>query len=343
MKKQLTSKNKQKVKVKKLALPIVASLFLFTLIIIGTISSSFDSLAGNSVINGHICPDGYNLSYDECINEKEAVKLGDVNFDSKIDNNDILLIDSHLKRETLLISQAFNAADVNGDGIVTKEDKENILSSIKGVKKVIGYACPDSYTLDGTTCSISKKASKIKHNSDVVVGDAIYYNNSYWFILSNNDDYVTAIKSEPLNSEELLNYGIYNNSMYYSGGCKNNSCNDYNGSDIKVVLDSYSEAITNDLKEVNGYKIRLITIEELLSFGFVDKTGTLYYEMNKNTPYWLGADGKEYWVMNSLKNHLNNTFMVVDYNDNSYVYESSVNSTLGAIRPVINLYKRAIK
>ena len=63
-------------------------------------------------------------------------------------------------------------------------------------------------------------------------------------------------------------------------------------------------------------KIRLISIEELTRFGYVDKTSSKYYENSTSTPYWLSANDGDYWVMNSSSNSLNKTFMVFDYNSN---------------------------
>lgn len=351
MKKKLPSlKKKNKLNTKKLMISIILVVIIFTVIYFNFINGDLSNLMGNSVINGYICPDGYKLNGSMCISELQATRLGDVNDDGSITLEDINLITSHINNTMLLTSQNFAAADVNKDGKLTNEDSNKIKFYIeKKDKSLNSYVCPDDYKLKNKKCTLEKKASKIKKNESYEVGDAVLYNNEYWYVLSNNDDYITVLKDKPLTASELGKYAInngedYGNIMYYNNNtCTNNrDCNDYNKSDIKVVLDSYIVSINDDLKEVNGYKIRLITIKELISLGFKDNTNTLYYEMNETTPFWIGTNGGEYWTM-PFNNTANNTFLVSDYNNNSYVYESNTSNTLALVRPVINLKKSAIK
>lgn len=352
MTKKLNSpKVKVKVKTKKLVLPIIASLFFFTLLIFGTFNSDIKNLMGNSVIDNYICPTGYNLENNKCIKRIEPTKLGDVNGDNKIDNQDVLLIQEHINGQTLLTSQKFRAADIVNDGRVNVEDVNKLRYYLeKNTIKISGYVCPSEYVLKEGKCYIEKEKIEVKNNGDYKIGDAIKYNNSYWYVISNHQDYVTLVKKEPLTKDQLGKYAINNNGEYYnimyysdSSCVNNNTCNNYQYSNIKVVLDSYVVSIADDLKEVEGYKIRLMTIDELVNLGFIDNSNTLYYETSKTTPYWVGSNGDEYWVMNSKINNLNSTFMVVDYNDESYAYEVNTYSNLGKVRPVINLLKSAIK
>lgn len=151
-----------------------------------------------------------------------------------------------------------------------------------------------------------------------------------------------------MTSNELGKYATkdnlkYNNVMYYKQVCSNNKCNDYNLSDIKIVLDNYILNIADDLEEINGFKIRLITLSELSRLGFIDNSNTKYYESTIKTPVWASSNGKEYWVMNNKDNTDNKSFIVTDYNNSSYIYETEVNQTLGLVRPVINLKKNKIK
>lgn len=350
MKKKLPSlKKKNKLNTKKLMLSMIFIVIIFTLLYFNFFDGNLSDLMGNSVINGYICPDGYKLNGNMCISELQATKLGDVNDDGSITFEDINLITSHTNNTMLLTSQNFAAADVNKDGKITNKDSDKIKKYITIKDKSLNsYVCPDGYKLKNKKCTLEKRAEKIKKTDPYEVGDAVLYNNEYWYVLSNNDDYITVLKDKPLTASELGKYAInngedYGNIMYYNNNCTNNNdCNNYNKSDIKIVLDSYIVSINDDLKEVNGYKIRLITLDELVNLGFKDNTNTLYYEMNDTTPFWIGSNGGEYWVMPS-NNINNNTFVVSDYNNNSYVYESSTDNTLALVRPVINLKKSAIK
>ena len=351
MVKKLNSKKpKVKVKIKKIILPVVASLFFFVIILFGTFNSDIKNLMGNSTLSNYICPTGYQFENNKCIKEISATKIGDVNEDNVIDNKDILLIQEHIDGATLLTSQNFKAADVTNDGRIDKEDKNKLNYYIEKDNSIIsGYVCPDEYNLENSKCYTKKAAISVKNNGKYEVGDAIKYNNSYWYVIKDQDDYVTVIKKDPLTKDQLGKFATnnqdgYSNIMYYSdSNCINtNNCSKYENSNIKVVLDSYIVSIANDLKEVDGYKIRLITINELVKLGFIDNSNTLYYEPSKNTPYWISSNGNEYWVMNSNNNTLNNTFMVVDYNNQSYAYEVGTYNTLGKVRPVINLLKSAI-
>ena len=92
-----------------------------------------------------------------------------------------------------------------------------------------------------------------------------------------------------------------------------------------------------------GYKIRLITIEELSKFGYIDKTSSNYFESTSNTPYWLNDTIGDYWIMNSNNNTVNKSFIKVNYNHNGYIYEVNAYDTLARVRPVINVYKSALK
>ena len=342
---------KVKVKVKKIVLPVVASLFFFAILILGTFNSDIKNLMGNSTTGNFICPTGYELRNNKCTKEIEATKLGDVNEDNVINDQDVLLIEEHINGTTLLTSQKFKAADITNDGRVNVEDVNKLKYYLeKDSTKISGYVCPDEYSLDKNKCYIEKEKIQVKNNGEYEVGDAIKYNNSYWYVISSHNDYVTVLKKDPLSSDQLGKYAInnngeYNNIMYYSdSNCvSNNTCSNYQYSNIKVVLDSYMVSIASDLKEVDGYKIRLITINELANLGFIDNSNTLYYETSKTTPYWISSNGDEYWVMNSNNNSLNNTFMVVDYDNESYAYEVSTYNNLGKVRPVINLLKSAIK
>lgn len=337
---------KQKNKVKKIAYPVVAACFLLAIVLTISLSPNMLGLMGNSVVNNYICPDNYSLEGTSCNITIDAYKKGDINLDGKIDDDDVLYLNNHLNGVSLLINDNFIAADITGDNKISTDDLSELKMYLSGMNNITEYFCPSDYDIEGNKCFKSENAIFVS-NSDYNVGNAIVYNGSYWYVLESTDDYLTLLKKDSLTVNELSNYAINDTQalMYYGkNDCtNNNTCNLFSESNIKIVLDSYKQLIDADLKEVNGYKIRLISIEELTRFGYVDKTSSKYYENSTSTPYWLSANDGDYWVMNSSSNSLNKTFMVFDYNSNSYIYETNTYNTLAKVRPVINVYKSAIK
>ena len=300
-------KTKVKVKTKGLGLPIVASLFLFVVMIGITMNGDLLSLMGNSVTNKYICNEGYELSGNRCKIEISAEKIGDINGDGVIDNQDKQLLVDYLDSNDNSVT-INKVADVTGDGKVDNSDLNKFRFYLGGITSIDGYVCPNSYELDNNKCIKYELATKISNNYKL--GSAVYYNDSYWYVLRNNNDYVTLLKRDTIS--EAINYDEYN---------------------INNILNDYTSNISDDLKEIDGSKIRLINLNDLKKLGFVDKTNTSYYE-GINTPYWIGYVNKEYWV--------DDAFILVNYDNNNYAYKASYD-TLAYVRPVINVYKSKLK
>lgn len=300
-------KTKVKVKTKGLGLPIVASLFLFVVMIGITMNGDLLSLMGNSVTNKYICNEGYELSGNRCKIEISAEKIGDINGDGVIDNQDKQLLVDYLDSNDNSVT-INKVADVTGDGKVDNSDLNKFRFYLGGITSIDGYVCPNSYELDNNKCIKYELATKISNNYKL--GSAVYYNDSYWYVLRNNNDYVTLLKRDTIS--EAINYDEYN---------------------INNILNDYTSNISDDLKEIDGSKIRLINLNDLKKLGFVDKTNTSYYE-GINTPYWIGYINKDYWV--------DDAFILVNYDNNNYAYKASYD-TLAYVRPVINVYKSKLK
>lgn len=100
----------------------------------------------------------------------------------------------------------------------------------------------------------------------------------------------------------LVRYNASETCGFLKGGDSNSlvesSCNNqYDDSKIQFLLNNYKNASLNDLdlKEVNGSKIRLITVQELHN--------NLFFENNKiteKTPLWV-YEGASYWTLIQLK------------------------------------------
>ena len=312
-----TIKSNIKVKVKKkgLVLPVCATIFFFAVIIGVTMNNDLISLMGNSVTNEYVCNDGYKLSGNKCVISIDAYKLGDINYDGIINNSDINILNDYIDNNKNVVGTELSVADVTQDGKLTKDDVNKMNFYLAGVSSanIKGYVCPNGYELNDNKCI--KEESAVLVSSGLNIGEAVKYNDSVWYVLANKDDYVTLLKKDYIDT--------------------NNSQVDYNS--VNNILNNYASNILNDLKEVDGYKIRLITVDELITLGFSDKTNTSYYENSNNTPYWIGIDGSNYWVMNN-----NNPFMLVNYEGNNYAYGTSYNS-YAYVRPVINVYKSTLK
>ena len=159
---------------------------------------------------------------------------------------------------------------------------------------------------------------------EYIIGDQIEYQGSNWRVIKNslpNEDYVTLLKEET-----SIN-------MIYSTSSNNYSSN-YNVSEIKKYLEEYNEARESDLKEVNGYKIRLININELMNAGCTKK-------ICSNSPYssWLIGE-HSYWTMTPEENSNDRVLEV----SSSGIYSQSLpNNNSEYVRPVINLLKSAIE
>ena len=138
-----------------------------------------------------------------------------------------------------------------------------------------------------------------------------------------------------------------------TSGCTNH--NDYAGSKIKEFLEgTYINTLGADkLKEVDGYKIRLITLEELeLNLGYEKQVGTdLYSYSSTNTPAWVkngfgkGSNSHSnvfgYWTMSGVADSSSGVWVVGDVY--IYGYYPDIYYTNIGVRPVINLLKSAIE
>ncbi len=312
---KLAIKSNVKVKTKKksLIMPVCASIFFFAVIIGVTMNNDLLSLMGNSITNKYVCNDDYKLKGSKCVTSIDAYKIGDVNYDGIINNVDASIINDYVDSNSI-VGTELSVADVTLDGKLTKEDVNKMKFYLAGISSanIEGYVCPNGYELDGNKCEKEENAVLVSDKLDI--GSAVKYNNSIWYILDNKDDYVTLLRKDYINiSNKQVNYNSINS-----------------------VLDDYASDILSDLKEVDGSKIRLITIDELIQLGFNDKTNTKYYEESDDTPYWVGLNNSNYWVMNI------SPFMVINYEGKNYVYEAK-HIDYAYVRPVVNVYKSAIK
>lgn len=187
-------------------------------------------------------------------------------------------------------------------------------------------------------------------NNEYNVGDIVIYNKEAYYVIENSDiskDYITLLKAEPLNNEQVTEYNesgyvSENGEIAFADSCLETinirgwtACisYEYETSNVNVILNNWvkNELKDDDLVKVNNYKVRLLTIEELVNnLGYENANNDPYQFVNtQNTPIWMDSYTYNYWNMDF--------FLVGSYGSSitSKDYKSN-------IRPVINLKKQAI-
>ena len=187
------------------------------------------------------------------------------------------------------------------------------------------------------------------------IGDKITFAGSDWYVIedsSSSQDYVVLLKEMTLTATEIgsdystayywsetchgtYTYGNVTYSSTDSSGCSEH--NDYAGSKIKEVVDNYMIIYLDEskLKEVDNYKIRLITIDDLINN--LDCTSNSC----STSPYssWIyNKSVGRYWTM--TPNNVSRAYYV--HSNGGLSYYGVSNPTI-KVRPVINLYKSAIE
>ena len=186
------------------------------------------------------------------------------------------------------------------------------------------------------------------------IGDTVNFAGSNWKVIkasTTEEDYVTLMKETVLTNAELGDYA-YNST--YDTMIYHESSNVYATSKVKEMLETrYLPTIgENNLKKVDGYKIRLITVDELESnLGYTKDTGTNVYNYNLEiTPSWVYQNFGEnqnnvsgYWTMTPYSDdYFSYTWHVTPFRIVYNHYGDVTNNHIG-VRPVINLLKSSIE
>ena len=219
------------------------------------------------------------------------------------------------------------------------------------------------------------------------IGDTITFAGSNWYVIKNSteeEDYVTLLKEQILSIDELGDYATgyctdidvqYNrygctitnkkkNAMayFYTDACLPDSIHstsfvdeecintDYNTSKVKEMLENqYLPTLGSDnLKEIAGYKIRLLNWEDLSNnLGYYSETVCTYYcredrLVGSDTPEWIASSGSEeyYWTMEPTGGY-NDRIDAIGYYKGLDGNHNIVTSI--GVRPVINLLKSSIQ
>lgn len=165
--------------------------------------------------------------------------------------------------------------------------------------------------------------------------------NSEWLVLKDSDetsDYVVLLSKKDYNPSDNY-YNAIDTEIY-------NNTTQYENSSLKQYLNSLESSIPVGLKEVDGYKIRLITIDEIFAF---DNNWT-YNSENDSYTYNgtnLNENFKGILTMTHTKciegkctpfYNLSETQCLTEDCNKQYFLEHWM-SGIGGIKPVINVSK----
>ena len=241
-----------------------------------------------------------------------------------------------------------------------------VVKEVTGSYNINNNIAKNSYEyLDGL---VTKEIVYTEYN----IGDTFTLNGDSYHIIkdsSKKDDYVVALKDEPLSKDDIIKYDPYRNndgshsiesmngygSVYYyrnkncgytNGSFSDTDCTtDYDKSILKQTIDAWEhdKFSNNELKEINNYTSRTISIDDLLNLGYIIN-GTSSEKTN-NVPDWIYNSKYWYWTMTGYPNSTFSVWCIMTdgslYDRNIY-YWYGYNNT-GAVRPVINVYKSAIE
>lgn len=215
-------------------------------------------------------------------------------------------------------------------------------------------------------------------------GDVVNYNEIDFYVLYDSDEnsnVLTLLKAEPLSVDEVNTYGVghinkypidgqhnvidksgYGGIVYYSSqqcgfvngenifsDCKN----DYESSDIKYVIDSWSKANLNEKdlwKDGLGYSYRLITKEEILeymNYSLDSEYNFSYLPIKGKTPDWLYDLKYSYWTMtdiNKINSYGNEVIGIYTISSDGILAAYSDIPCVGSsvVRPIVLLKKSAL-
>lgn len=182
------------------------------------------------------------------------------------------------------------------------------------------------------------------------VGDVITLKDgSKWQVIKysgNTDDYVTVLGEEDyvdyLQGDE---YEAVRDQMY-------TNFVEYKGSALDKFMQSQQSRIHADLKEVDGYKIRLITLDEIFAldnnwvkseqggYKYTKSTWSDSIPMGITTMTLVSDKDRAYGKQWAYYTAIQTTCYTTDCTENYFI--SSYNSGLGGYYPVANIYKNSI-
>lgn len=217
---------------------------------------------------------------------------------------------------------------------------------------------------------INLKKSVLGSINTYNVGDIVTYKNEEYYIIqdsSSDMEYVTVLKKNPLNQYQIYLYTNNNvgaSPYYISDVCINRNIygldietldynnelgkciSDFKQSYIKGILDNWADDKFNldELATIDGYKVRLITTEEMfMNLGYdannIITLGSSSLKVVPTVPEWM-YNINSYWTMSEYQD-VGNSVYYIEKNGNAYL--TNILFSFKGVRPVINLKKNAIE
>lgn len=225
---------------------------------------------------------------------------------------------------------------------------------------------------------------KILAYNEYKIGDIVNYNGVNYYVIENSDsdtDYLVLLKAFPFTQKELEKYrendsvdiqylghmfGIqyYNSDSCNSDDNKDGCINKYSESNVRIMLDKWANSVfsDNDLISVDGYKVRLIKLDELLNnlgYNSNEIVTENVYKLTAQVPEWVYKYYQygeySYWTMSDISDSNYAVSVVLKSGDvsalSSYytldwkndVIKENLVYNYYSVRPVINLSKSAIE
>ena len=198
---------------------------------------------------------------------------------------------------------------------------------------------------------VNIKKSALGSKSTYNIGDEVIYKGSKYNVLYNVDsslEYVPVLKQNPLTKKEFDPSAITNDLVHYyssdtcsiidnaTQGCTNN----YDSSTVKNIVDKWANdyILSSDLEEIDGYKVRIVTYDELinnLGYTMQNSITDSYLMYSSDTPPFVyDSSSSPYWIISNIEdqNYSNNVFYRVESNHVNDKYK---------VRPVVFLKKCA--
>lgn len=187
-------------------------------------------------------------------------------------------------------------------------------------------------------------SSKVLAYQEYKIGDVVEFRGKSYHVIDNSDssqNYVTLLRDDNLSMNDLILYSPMNYSHSSSVSfCRENEKCDYDNSNAKNVVDIWlnSTFLDHELVNINGYKGRLIYLDELVNnLGYKEEleNDAIAYS-NEEVPNWV-YNADNYWIMDKTSGSDNFRYKVAS--DLVSVYEA----TVAYLRPVINLNKAVLE
>lgn len=200
------------------------------------------------------------------------------------------------------------------------------------------------------------------------VGDEVTYNGIDFYVIKNSsedEDYVTLLKAEPLTVDEVNTYGGVgtdnnhvnmlgsDNDSYYQNAYNVNGYggmsyhdqgsvgkSNYENSAVKYVVDTWADS---NFKNQDIISKRLLNYDDIINGIGYDENNIIYgwyISVTDKIPTWFYNEKYWYWTMVPNENYDYELWVVTN--------EGHINTSLGVgnfnivVRPVVELYKCAI-